>query len=97
MPRSGYITRNPRPNVRDQGYEAVAKNLHERMRRRAGRFYCFVLPSGTTYLRATTENRTDLPSMAAWIGTYNTSTPIEMIESDLLERLRELNSQALAA
>jgi hypothetical protein len=95
-PRADYTPRAPRPNLRDMGFERVAEILHKRMRGNRGAYYCFVLPSGTTYLRATRESRTDLPSQNSWIGTYRHDTPVEMIESDLIDRMRELTNQLAA-
>lgn len=89
MPRT---YKDPRPSLRELGFERVAEILHSRLANKNGRFWCFVLPTGTTYLRATCERRTPTPSMSAWVGTYTKATPIELIESDLLDRLREINA-----
>ena len=89
-----YIPTNPRPNVFDQGYEAVAAILHARLARREGAFYCIVLSSGTTFLRATAEKRQAPVDPETWIGTYSKQTPVNLIEDDLIERMRSIVAKA---
>jgi hypothetical protein len=93
MPRD-YIPTNPRPNVFDQGYEAVAAILHARLAKRDGAFYCIVLASGTTFLRSTTERRQSPVDPETWIGTYSKQTPVNLIEDDLIERMRTIVAKA---
>ena len=97
MPRRGYVPTNRQPNLIDHGYERVAAILHSRLSRQEGRFYCLVLSTGRTYLRATREKRQGPINPQTWIGTYTAQTPVELIEDDLLERLREITSQRNAA
>lgn len=92
MPRKAYTPANPRPNLFELGYEAVAKILHGRMRGKRVTFLCFVLPTGTTYLRRTKESRLPGPPQSAWVGTYDKNTPVHLIEDDLIDRLRELTA-----
>jgi hypothetical protein len=97
MPALGYIPKNPRPNLREQGYQRVAEILHRRMKDRRGAFYCFVNESGSTFLRSVSENRRDMPAASSWVGTYSKDTPLNYIEDNLIDRLRELSLDSIAA
>lgn len=90
MPRRDYTPRRPKPNLLDLGFERTAEILHSRMQGRRGAFYLYVMASGITYLRAAAERRLYTPPLTAWVGTYKSDTPIELIESDLLYRQREI-------
>lgn len=81
------------PNLHELGYERVAEILRSRLMNQKGRFYCFVLPSGAVYLRATTEGRLPMPADEYLVGTYTKHTLTQHIEDDLLERQRELSQQ----
>lgn len=97
MPKIGYVPTNRQPNLIDHGYERVAAILHDRLRHRDGRFYCLVLSTGRTYLRATYDTRQGAFNESTLIGTYTSKTQVEWIESDLIERLREITTQRNAA
>lgn len=92
-----YIPKRQRPNLREQGYEAVAEVVHERLQHGArGRTqWCFVTDTGDLYLREPCDHRARPISLSAWVGTYTRKTLVHDIEDDLILRLRELTPSRL--
>jgi hypothetical protein len=84
---------DPRPNLLRDGYERTASLILWRMRDRSDSAMCFVRPSGSWLLRSTVPT-VDLPhSSRYWVGTYNRNTQPEIIEDDLIERIREIQTR----
>lgn len=84
------------PNLHELGFERVAEILRSRLMNQKGRFYCFVLPSGAVYLRATTEGRLPMPADEHLVGTYTKNTLTQDIEDDLIVHSRELTQRRAA-
>lgn len=86
----------PFPNLLRDGYERTASLILWRLRDREDSAMCFVRPGGRWVLRSTVPN-VDLPEPPSyWVGTYNRETPINVIEDDLIERIREIQSRIAA-
>lgn len=87
---------DPRPNLLRDGYERTAALILWRLRDREDSAMCFVRPAGVWILRSTVPN-VELPELPQnWVGTYNRETPINVIEDDLIERLREIQGRKAA-
>jgi hypothetical protein len=84
---------DPRPNLLRDGYERTASLILWRMRDRTDSAMCFVRPSGAWLLRSTAPSAELPESTAFWVGTYNRNTPINSIEDDLIERIREIQTR----
>jgi len=87
---------DPRPNLLRDGYERTASLILWRLRDREDSAMCFVRPSGGWLLRSTVPTAQIPEPPSYWVGTYNRETPPELIENDLIERIREIQSRKAA-
>jgi hypothetical protein len=87
---------HPRPNLLRDGYERTASLILWRLRDREDSAMCFVRPTGFWILRSTVPSAEIPEPPGYWIGTYNNKTQPEIIESDLIDRIREIQSRRAA-
>jgi len=93
--------RPPKYNLLRHGYEVVAEYAHNALCRKAGRHALLVADDGTVRVIACSvmgageyDAHTASSSM---LGTYTRQVPIEVLEDNLLTRLRELNGNGAPA
>src|SRR3546814_11535343 len=87
-----------KPNVLRDGYEVVAEKISERCRTGRGLRYCvFVDWEGKVTIRPRYDQKSKPLPDADLIGTYDKHARIEVIEGDLIERVRELSKRTRAA
>lgn len=85
-------------NIIRHDVEDVAEAIKVRIRARGKHWEVHVGPDGEVYMDQPCDPKHANPPPDAWlIGTYGTKTPIEVIEEDLVERLREIRPQHRSA
>lgn len=92
--------RPPKYNLLRHGYDVVAEYAHNALCRKAGRHALLVADDGTVRVIACSvmgageyDAHTASSSM---LGTYTRQVPIEVLEDNLLARLRELHEKRAA-
>lgn len=73
-----------------QGWEECADLVHKRIHKRQETLALIVDNAGRVFLRRPTAAERD--PLAYWVGTYDPTCHVEDIESDLLNRQRELTA-----
>lgn len=87
-----------KPNLLRTGYEEIAEIISRRVRNGHGLRYCvWVAWDGVVTIRPRYDQRAKPLPDSDLIGTYDRHARIEAIESDLIERMRELSKQRRAA
>lgn len=87
-----------KPNLLRDGYEVVAEKISERCRTSRGLRYCvFVDWEGKVTIRPRYDQKSKPLPDADLIGTYDRHCRVDVIEGDLIERMRELSRNARAA
>lgn len=86
------MRRSVLPNVLHHDYEHVAQALCNRMKKQGGTgmYDCYVLDDGQVWLRPSLTTYAPHFDQRFCIGRYKRDVSVNVVEDDLIERLKEL-------
>lgn len=79
-------------NLQLDGFEEIAARIFRKYHKQGLKVMVVVDDAGRAFTRLAGTRGMDPPANH-FIGTYDPATPPEVLENDLLERLRELNRE----